>query len=82
MNDDIKLAIDSSRLHHQLFPDFAENEQCFPQEIVDGLRKRKHTVQTIDKNVRGAVVMGISRSKEGIIRANSDFRKGGSIAGV
>lgn len=82
MGDNIKMAIDSSRLHHQLFPDHTENEFCFPEEILDGLKKRNHNVKNIGEKDRGAVVMAISRSKQGIIEANSDVRKGGSIDGV
>ncbi|OTF82704.1 hypothetical protein BLA29_013947 [Euroglyphus maynei] len=82
MNDDIKLAIDSARLHHQLFPENVENEACFPTDILHSLKLKNHLVKQIEEGDRGAIVMAISRSKNGTIRANSDWRKGGTIAGV
>lgn len=82
MNDDIKLAIDSARVHHQLFPTNVENEACFPTNILDSLKEKNHQIKQIEDGDRGAIVMAISRLKNGTIRANSDWRKGGTIAGV
>lgn len=81
MGDSIKMAIDAPRLHHQLFPINVENEVCFPKSILSSLKERKHVVKQLKAGVRGAVVMGISRSPHGVIQANSDFRKGGTIEG-
>lgn len=82
LGDNIKAAIDSSRVHDQLFPENVVYEAGFPEEILTGLRERHHNVTQLAKNVRGAVVMGISRERDGTIRANSDYRKGGTVAGV
>ena len=82
MDDDIKLAIDSARLHHQLYPDHIENENCFPKNILASLEEKNHIIKQIEEGDRGAIVMAVSRSKNGIIRANSDWRKGGTIDGV
>ncbi|KAF7489668.1 Glutathione hydrolase 1 proenzyme [Sarcoptes scabiei] len=81
LNETIKQAIDASRIHHQLFPSNIEYEPCFRLDILDGLRLRNHQVKEIKKGVRGAVVMAISRDQNGLLQANSDFRKGGTIAG-
>lgn len=81
LDDDIKEAIDAPRLHHQLFPTNVENENCFSSNILDSLRSKGHEVKTLAEGVRGAIVMGISRSRDGVIMANSDYRKGGTISG-
>lgn len=81
LGDNIKEAIDAARLHHQLFPVNVENEPCFPDNILNELGKRKHEIKELAKGVRGAIVMGITRSRSGVIEANSDYRKGGTVAG-
>lgn len=79
--DNIKMAIDSCRPHDQLYPEQMVYEDGMPDQILVGLRARHHNVTVQPKNIRGAVVMGISRDRDGTIRANSDYRKGGTIAG-
>ena len=82
LEDNIKQAIDSCRLHDQLFPEKVVYEACFPDDILRSMKQRHHNVTQLPKGVRGAVVMGISRSREGVIQANSDYRKGGTVAGL
>ena len=82
MEDNIKQSIDSCRLHDQLFPEQVLHEPCFPTEIIEAMKQREHNITEIGKDVRRAIVMGISRSRDGIIQANSDYRKGGTIAGA
>ncbi|KPM04716.1 gamma-glutamyltranspeptidase 1-like protein [Sarcoptes scabiei] len=81
MREDIKNAIDAARLHHQLFPDTLVYEKCFPQKILHALKKKGHHIEELGKLSRGAIVMGISRGRNGKIRANSDHRKGGTVSG-
>lgn len=79
--DNIKQSIDSCRVHDQLFPEKVVYEPCFPNDILREMKQRRHNLTELPKGVRGAVVMGISRSREGIIKANSDYRKGGTVDG-
>ncbi|XP_054165498.1 scoloptoxin SSD14-like isoform X2 [Oppia nitens] len=79
--EDIQLAIDGQRVHHQLFPDKVIYEKCFPKEILCGLKKKGHTVERLGDNDRGAIIMAIAKNN-GKLYANSDYRKGGTVDGV
>ncbi|XP_064616160.1 glutathione hydrolase 1 proenzyme-like [Liolophura sinensis] len=76
--DNIKQAIDERRLHHQLLPAQAYYEQDFPQEYVTGLEKLGHNMTW--QKLGESIVQGIVR-ENGVLQANSDFRKGGTPAG-
>lgn len=79
LKEDLKEAIVSKRLHHQLYPMEIIYENGFNAEILDGLRKKEHIVAD-DHGVSGfAAVTAISRSK-GHIEAVFDPRRFGSIA--
>ena len=96
MNQNIKEAIDSLRVHHQLFPEYIEIEKGFDQvrnkiqiykfynfyivkvffknfELTAGLIKLGHKLNCIDYFTN---VQGIIKINNGILQANSDFRKG------
>ena len=75
----IKEAVDSRRMHHQLFPMQLQFEKGFPLEIVDVLKSKQHDVSTY---VSGAVVTAISVEDDGFIYANSDWRKTGDVSGI
>ena len=74
----IKEAIDARRMHHQLFPMAFQYEDGFPKSIVDDMSKKSHNVSLYD--IGGAAVCGIYVQPDGIIQANSDFRKFGAGA--
>lgn len=80
--EDIKRAVDGSRLHHQLFPEMATFDVCFPPEVAFALRRRGHNVTQLHRDFRGSIVMAVSRARNGRLEANSDFRKGGTVDGV
>ncbi|KAI2810184.1 hypothetical protein BLOT_001342 [Blomia tropicalis] len=82
LKDGIKSSIDSCRAHDQLFPEEIIIEPCFPSAVLSGLVERHHNITELPKGDRGAIVMGISRSRDGLIEANSDYRKGGTVAGI
>lgn len=82
LEDNIKQAIDSCRVHDQLYPMKVTYEPCFPTDILQSMKQRHHNLTQLPNGVRGAVVMGISRTRTGVIEANSDYRKGGTIAGL
>ena len=76
-NQTVKQAIDSPRLHNQLYPTFTQYDEGFPAAYVDALRGMGHNMTQMPVS---SVVTGIAR-RDGRVQANSDFRKG-STAGT
>ncbi|KAL1428272.1 hypothetical protein MTO96_002668 [Rhipicephalus appendiculatus] len=70
--------IDDLRIHHQLYPNHIFYEKAFPPIILDKLQEFGHKVRP---EVEESAFQGITRSEDGGLLANVDFRKGGSIAG-
>ncbi|CAM1154145.1 Uncharacterised protein r2_g4234 [Pycnogonum litorale] len=79
MNQDVKKAIDSLRLHHQLIPDVICYEHDYPKKVLERLRSMGH--QTEERIGILSVIQAISRDNYGKLYANSDHRKGGSASG-
>ncbi|KAK7082763.1 hypothetical protein SK128_003095 [Halocaridina rubra] len=77
--DDIKEAIDARRIHHQIYPMTLSYENGILKDIIEGLEKIGH--ETDEFGVGGSVICGIARGNNGLIYANSDFRKAGEVAG-
>ncbi|XP_011636306.1 glutathione hydrolase 1 proenzyme-like [Pogonomyrmex barbatus] len=75
---DIKEAIDARRLHHQLFPMNIQNEKDFCQVTLDYLKKIGHNVTTFSGI--GSAITAVSK-ENGLIMANSDYRRQGTTAG-
>lgn len=75
----IKEAIDSQRIHHQLYPNQILYEKGFPQAILDKLEALGHTIV---RETHDTAFQGIQRLPNGTITANMDYRKGGSVAGI
>ncbi|XP_074601598.1 scoloptoxin SSD14-like isoform X2 [Brevipalpus obovatus] len=76
----IKDAIDTPRIHHQLYPNKIQYEINFPRIILNGLQAKGHNITP--EVVRAAVVNGITREKDsGLLTTTFDYRKGGSIEG-
>lgn len=78
LDETIKMAIDDLRIHHQLYPNHIFYEKSFPPIILDKLQEFGHKVRP---EVEESAFQGITRSEDGAIFANMDFRKGGSIGG-
>ncbi|XP_071562218.1 glutathione hydrolase 1 proenzyme [Temnothorax nylanderi] len=76
---DIKEAIDARRLHHQLLPMNIQNEKNFCQVTLDYLNKIGHNVTTFSGI--GSAITAISK-ENGLITANSDYRRQGTTAGL
>ncbi|KAH0564713.1 glutathione hydrolase 1 proenzyme-like [Cotesia glomerata] len=74
----IKEAIDSHRLHHQLIPMTVDAGSNFSSEILQHLRSFNHTVKTAPFECG---VTAISRLNHPGVTANSDYRRAGSVAG-
>ncbi|XP_077275212.1 glutathione hydrolase 1 proenzyme [Temnothorax americanus] len=76
---DIKEAIDAHRLHHQLLPMNIQNEKNFCQVTLDYLNKIGHKVITFSGI--GSAITAVSK-ENGLITANSDYRRQGTTAGL
>jgi len=85
MDEDIKLAIDTPRPHHQLVPMKVFYEMGVKKEIINYLRDSNHEVDVVDtyftKNYGGARVQAVSVDENNIITANNDRRKEGEVDG-
>ncbi|XP_012526690.1 glutathione hydrolase 1 proenzyme [Monomorium pharaonis] len=76
---DIKEAVDARRLHHQLLPMNVQNEKHFCQSTLDYLNKIGHNVTTFTGI--GSAITAVSK-ENGVITANSDYRRQGTTAGL
>ncbi|TKR94550.1 hypothetical protein L596_008819 [Steinernema carpocapsae] len=73
LKKNVKEAIDFPRLHNQLQPNKTSYEPNFPQEYVKALTKRGHMLVPVHNLT---VVTAVERASDGVVYANSDFRKG------
>ncbi|GMR56325.1 hypothetical protein PMAYCL1PPCAC_26520, partial [Pristionchus mayeri] len=73
LNVNVKQAVDAPRLHNQLQPNVTQYESTFPQEYIDNLASRGHSMEKTDNLT---VVTTVLRDTDNQIYANSDFRKG------
>ena len=86
MGENIKTAIDGPRIHHQFLPNSITYEHNFPKSLLY-LLEHIHGHETEPIVGRSSVVMavageyGVNKTTKSIT-ANSDYRKGGSVAGV
>ncbi|XP_011171809.1 scoloptoxin SSD14 isoform X2 [Solenopsis invicta] len=79
MKQTVKEAVDSARIHHQLFPPKVSYEYGIPKQVIDGLKRLGHTTKRY--RVRGSVVCVILYENSTIF-ANADYRKGGDVYGI
>jgi len=77
---DIGSAIESGRLHQQLYPDWIEADDTYPHELLLGLRARGHSLNVSDINRAQSVVNAVLK-RDGMMYAASDLRKNGIAAG-
>ncbi|XP_055551315.1 glutathione hydrolase 1 proenzyme-like isoform X2 [Wyeomyia smithii] len=75
---DIKEAVDTPRIHHQLIPMALQYEFGNLEIILRGLQAKGHSIHRYRE--RGSIVCGIAQNKTGVY-ANADFRKGGEVSG-
>jgi len=76
----IKEAVDSRRLHHQLYPNQVLYESGTTRWLVEGLQAFGHKTQLFP--IGGSIVQALMvEAASGDILANADFRKGGGVAG-
>ncbi|XP_024939559.1 glutathione hydrolase 1 proenzyme isoform X2 [Cephus cinctus] len=75
---DVKESIDARRIHHQLFPMNIQNENEFSRSILEALHEIGHDIKKYSGI--GSAITGVA-VKDGIVTANSDFRREGRTAG-
>ncbi|KMQ89853.1 gamma-glutamyltranspeptidase 1 [Lasius niger] len=78
-NYNIKEAVDARRLHHQLFPMNVQNEKDFCPDTLNYLSKIGHNITTFSGI--GSAITAVSK-ENGLITANSDYRRQGRTAGL
>jgi len=79
MGQTVKEAVDSARIHHQLFPPEVAYEYGVPKQVIDGLKRRGHVTKRYKE--RGSVACVIFYANATIF-ANADYRKGGDVYGI
>uniref|UniRef100_A0A0A9YCN9 Gamma-glutamyltranspeptidase 1 n=1 Tax=Lygus hesperus TaxID=30085 RepID=A0A0A9YCN9_LYGHE len=79
LGEDLKAAVDASRIHHQLSPMVLSYEYGILKQVAEGLKQLGHDVERY--TVRGSVVCGITKTN-GTIHVNADFRKFGGVTGL
>ncbi|CAM1323622.1 Uncharacterised protein r2_g3218 [Pycnogonum litorale] len=79
MNQDVKKAIDSLRLHNQLLPEITYYERGYPEKVLEYLRSMGY--QTEERISGMSNIEAISRDSYGKLYAYSDHRRGGLASG-
>lgn len=75
----IKESIDARRLHHQLLPMNVQNEKNFCPDTLNYLSNIGHNITTFSGI--GSAITAVSK-ENGLITANSDYRRQGKVAGL
>lgn len=78
MDNNIKDAIDFSRVHDQLIPDYIMVDPTFSEVYARLLKEKGHKIKTVGggfSNVAGV------QQKHGRLYANADYRSGGDVYG-
>ncbi|CAL1536406.1 unnamed protein product [Lymnaea stagnalis] len=78
LGEGIESAINMPRLHHQLLPPYIEYEPDFDTTVLNNLKNLGHNISLVP--VGKSIIQGID-VKNGLIFANSDYRKGGTPDG-
>ncbi|PAA85372.1 hypothetical protein BOX15_Mlig010592g1 [Macrostomum lignano] len=82
LNETVKAAVDSYRLHHQLVPNVLNYnpDACDPPEIIkEELRRKGHKLKPFR---RISAVQAIERLSNGQLQANADYHKPSRTGGV
>ncbi|ESK85216.1 hypothetical protein Moror_11399 [Moniliophthora roreri MCA 2997] len=74
-------AIESGRLHDQLYPETTIVDSTYPEAMMQELRLRGHNLTVLDVNRVAGVINAVMRDEEGTFYAASDSRKNGIAAG-
>lgn len=79
INSNIKDNIDAKRIHHQLYPEYAETEFGFDENIRSNLKAIGHTLKCREAS---SIIQAVSKFQDEHIEANCDGRKGGDPDGL
>ncbi|EEB89189.1 hypothetical protein MPER_12738, partial [Moniliophthora perniciosa FA553] len=74
-------AIESGRVHDQLYPETTIVDNTYPEAMMQELRSRGHNLIVLDVNRVAGIVNAVMRDEEGTLYAASDSRKNGIAAG-
>lgn len=77
--EDIKEAVDASRIHHQLMPMQISYEYGVLQQIIERLEELGH--KTYRYRDRGSIICAVAQDGAKVY-ANADYRKGGEVYGL
>lgn len=77
--ENLKEAVDASRIHHQLEPMEISYEYGVLQQVIQGLQKLGH--RTTRYRERGSIICAVAK-KGNKVFGNADFRKGGEVYGL
>ena len=79
MNQNIKVAIDQWRFHHQLYPNQFQYELGMNMDLINRVNQTYHH-ETVQIPNRRCILSAVSKDQHGLY-SNTDYRKGGSIDG-
>uniref|UniRef100_A0AC35FFY0 Gamma-glutamyltransferase n=1 Tax=Panagrolaimus sp. PS1159 TaxID=55785 RepID=A0AC35FFY0_9BILA len=73
-HQNIKEAVDAPRFHNQFIPNITEYETTIPASIIESLESQY--LQTFTPiSIQESVIQAITVEDDGLIHANSDFRR-------
>lgn len=78
LREDVKQAIDSPRIHHQLYPMMLEYEYGNLESQIAELEQLGHLTHRYTD--RGSIITALTRNLTGIF-GNADYRKRGDVVG-
>jgi gamma-glutamyltranspeptidase/glutathione hydrolase len=77
---DVQAAVAEPRIHHQWMPDVLYVEPAVPADVVEGLRRRGHTVEVVDHDWSAAEAIEVE-PESGWLLGGSDPRRDGLALG-
>ncbi|KAL1132133.1 hypothetical protein AAG570_010090 [Ranatra chinensis] len=77
--ENVKQAVDASRIHHQLYPMEISYEYGILDQLIKGLEKLGH--KTSRYRDRGSIICAIAKEGD-LVFSNADYRKGGEVYGL
>ncbi|XP_046966038.1 glutathione hydrolase 1 proenzyme-like [Vanessa cardui] len=79
--DELPVVIQRPRLHHQLVPMEVEHEADFNPDVLASLRARGHATTALGPTAGFAAMVGAARDADGLLVAQTDRRRIGSVDG-
>ncbi|CAH2108751.1 unnamed protein product [Euphydryas editha] len=79
--DELPVVIQQPRLHHQLVPMEVQHEEDFNTNIISSLRGKGHATTALGPTAGFAAMIGAARDADGLLVAQTDRRRVGSVDG-